>query len=314
MLAIVIRRIPELLLTFLLASVLIFLLMHLAPGDPVQSALGANAQPETVEQMRREYGLDKPLPVQYISWLGGVLRADLGRSILTREPVTTMLLDRAGPTAVLGLGSLVFFVVLSIPIGVLAARFRGRLPDKLAMAVTSIGLGMPNFLFGILLISWFSIRLGWLPISGYVSPFEDPVDAFRHLILPVITLTTFYVALTSRLVRASMIEVSRADFVRTARAKGLPERTVQNRHMFRVGLIPVVTSIAISAAYLLGGAIIVEEIFAIPGLGRLLFTAVTTRDFPLIQGIALLASFGFVVSSLIADLVTIWLDPRSRVA
>lgn len=312
MAAIVLRRIPELILTFLLASILIFLLMHLAPGDPVQSALGAQAQPETVTQMRHEYGLDRPLPVQYVKWLGGVLRADLGRSILTREPVTTMLIDRAGPTAALAFGSLIFFVALSIPIGVLAARFRGRSLDRLAMVLTSLGLGIPNFLFGILLISWFSIRLGWLPIAGYVSPLEDPVDAVRHLILPVITLTTFYVALTSRLVRASMIEVGRSDFVRTARAKGLSERTVQNRHMFRVGLIPVVTSIAISAAYLLGGAIIVEEIFAIPGLGRLLFTAVTNRDFPLIQGIALLASLVFIVSSLIADLVTIWLDPRSR--
>lgn len=306
------RRLGEVAITLLIASLLIFLLMHLAPGDPVQSALGPLAQPDTVTAMRHEYGLDRPLPLQYLRWLAHAVQGDLGRSILTREPVTRMLLDRAPATATLTLFSMVLFLLVSFPGGIIAARFRNRFPDRAILLLSTIGVGIPNFFLGILLISLVSVRLDWLPIAGYVSLGKDVGDSLRHLVLPVISLTTFYIALTTRLVRASVGDAMDEDYVRTARAKGLRERPILLRHVVRNGMIPIVTAAAINVAYLFGGSIIVEEIFAIPGLGRLLFTAVTNRDFPLIQGIALLACLTFIASSLVADALTAVLDPRLR--
>lgn len=306
------RRLVEVPPTLLVASVLIFLLMHLAPGDPIANALGPLAQVDTVAALREEYGLDRPLPLQYLSWLAGVLRGDLGRSLLTREPVMEMLLARTPATAILMLASVLVFVAASFPGGVLAAYRQNGWPDHAIMLASTLGVGVPSFFLAILLIALFGIRLQWLPLAGYVSPFEDPVLGTKHLVMPVITLSTFYVALTARLVRVGVAEALGEDYVRTARAKGIGERRVLLAHAARNGLVPAVTASAINAAYLFGGSIIVEEIFAIPGLGRLLFTAVVNRDFPVIQGIALVASLTFVLSSLVADALVAALDPRWR--
>ena len=306
------QRLVEVPPTLLVASVLIFLLMHLAPGDPIENALGPLAQADTVAALRDEYGLNRPLLLQYLSWLAGIVRGDLGRSLLTREPVTEMLLARAPATAVLTASSVLVFVLVSFPGGALAAYRQNRWPDHAIRLASTLGVGVPSFFLAILLIALFGVRLQWLPLAGYVSPFADPLLGAKHLVLPVITLSAFYVALTTRLVRVSVAEALGEDYVRTARAKGVGERRVLVAHAARNGLVPAVTASAINAAYLFGGSIIVEEIFAIPGLGRLLFTAVVNRDFPVIQGIALAASLTFVLSSLVADVLVAALDPRWR--
>lgn len=297
-------------MTLLLASAMLFVLMHLAPGDPVVNALGPNATPQAVAALRAEYLLDRPLPTQYVTWLVNAARGDLGRSILTGEPVAKMLADRSAVTLSLTLGASLLFVLVSFPLGALAASRR-----KVGVAVdvaVAVGIGMPNFYLAVILIGVFGLYLRWLPIAGFVHPFEDIRVAARHLVLPIVSLAAFYVALTSKLVRLGVGQALREDYTRTARAKGLAPSQVLVKHAFRNGLIPATTASAINVAYLLGGAIVIEEIFALPGIGRLLLTAVVNRDFPTIQGIALVSTVVFALCSIVADVLIARFDPRVR--
>lgn len=297
-------------MTLLLASAMLFVLMHLAPGDPVVNALGPNATPQAVAALRAEYLLDRPLPTQYVTWLVNAARGDLGRSILTGEPVAKMLADRSAVTLSLTLGASLLFVLVSFPLGALAASRR-----KVGIAVdvaVAVGIGMPNFYLAVILIGVFGLYLRWLPIAGFVHPFEDIRVAARHLVLPIVSLAAFYVALTSKLVRLGVGQALREDYTRTARAKGLAPSQVLVKHAFRNGLIPATTASAINVAYLLGGAIVIEEIFALPGIGRLLLTAVVNRDFPTIQGIALVSTVVFALCSIVADVLIARFDPRVR--
>lgn len=310
MLAFLLRRLLELPVTLLLASAMLFVLMHLAPGDPVVNALGPNATPQAVAALRAEYLLDRPLPTQYVTWLVNAARGDLGRSILTGEPVAKMLADRSAVTLSLTLGASLLFVLVSFPLGALAASRR-----KVGVAVdvaVAVGIGMPNFYLAVILIGVFGLYLRWLPIAGFVHPLEDIRVAARHLVLPIVSLAAFYVALTSKLVRLGVGQALREDYTRTARAKGLAPSQVLVKHAFRNGLIPATTASAINVAYLLGGAIVIEEIFALPGIGRLLLTAVVNRDFPTIQGIALVSTVVFALCSIVADVLIARFDPRVR--
>lgn len=310
MIAFLFKRLLELPVTLFLASAMLFGLMHLAPGDPVVNALGATATPEAVATMRSEYLLDKPLPVQYVSWLSNALHGDLGRSILTREPVSQMLIDRSVVTLSLTVGAAFLFLVVSFPLGLLAASQRSS--GFGIGLVSAIGLGLPNFFLAIILIGLFGLYLRWLPIAGFVHPLKDIWEWARHLVLPIISLAAFYVALTSKMVWFGVRQALTEDYTRTALAKGLGRVRVLVKHAFRNGLIPATTASAINVAYLLGGAIVVEEIFALPGIGRLLLTAVVNRDFPTIQGIALVSTIVFALSSLVADLLVARLDPRVK--
>lgn len=304
------RRFLELPITLLLASMLLFMLMHLAPGDPVVNALGANATPQAVAAMRAEYLLDRPLPTQYIAWLADAVRGDLGRSILTREPVAQMLIDRSTVTLSLTLGASLLFILVSFPLGILAASRRSAgIGLDLAAA---IGVGMPNFLLAVILIGVFGLHFRWLPIAGFAHPSQGLWEATRHLLLPILSLAAFYIALTSKLVRLGVDQALGEDYTRTAIAKGVGRTGVIVKHAARNGLIPATTAAAINVAYLLGGAIVIEEIFALPGIGRLLLTAVVNRDFPTIQGIALVSAVVFALSSLAADILVARLDPRVR--
>lgn len=310
MITFLLRRLFELPVTLLFASAMLFILMHLAPGDPVVNALGPNATPQAVAALRAEYLLDRPLPTQYVTWLVNAVRGDLGRSILTGEPVAKMLADRSAVTLSLTLGASLLFVLVSFPLGALAASRR-----KFGVAVdvaVALGIGMPSFYLAVILIGVFGLYLRWLPIAGFVHPFEDIRGAARHLVLPIVSLAAFYVALTSKLVRLGVGQALGEDYTRTARAKGLAPSQVLVKHAFRNGLIPATTASAINVAYLLGGAIVIEEIFALPGVGRLLLTAVVNRDFPTIQGIALVSTVVFALCSIVADMLVARFDPRVR--
>lgn len=310
MITFLLRRLLELPVTLLFASAMLFVIMHVAPGDPVVNALGPNATPQAVAALRAQYLLDRPLPTQYLTWLASAVRGDLGRSILTGEPVAKMLGDRSAVTLSLTLGASLLFVLVSFPLGTLAAS-RRRVGVAVDVTV-ALGIGMPNFYLAVILIGVFGLYLRWLPIAGFVHPFEDVGSAARHLVLPIVSLAAFYVALTSKLVRLGVSQALSEDYTRTARAKGLAPSQVLVKHAFRNGLIPATTASAINVAYLLGGAIVIEEIFALPGIGRLLLTAVVNRDFPTIQGIALVSTVVFAICSIVADVLIARFDPRVR--
>ncbi|MCA9858101.1 MAG: ABC transporter permease [Thermomicrobiales bacterium] len=296
----------------LLVSVTIFSLMHLIPGDPVQVMAGEVQDPEAIARIRADLGLDRPLYRQYLSWLGNALQGDLGESIRTREPVLDVVLSRVKPTLQLSVMAMIIGLAVALPVGVISATRRNSRLDTAATTFALLGVSMPNFLIGLLLIFFFSIRLGWLPTSGYVDIFQDPVEGFRSLLLPSITLGMALAAVIMRVTRSSLLEALAQDYIRTARAKGLVERRVVIRHGLRNALIPVVTVVGLQVGNLIAGAVITEYIFAIPGVGRLIVDSVFARDYPVLQGVVLLTVIGFIGANLIADLLYAALDPRIR--
>ncbi|MCO5220696.1 MAG: ABC transporter permease [Thermomicrobiales bacterium] len=296
----------------LLVSVTIFSLMHLIPGDPVQVMAGEVQDPEAIARIRADLGLDRPLYRQYLSWLGNALQGDLGESIRTREPVLDVVLSRVKPTLQLSVMAMIIGLAVALPVGVISATRRNSRLDTAATTFALLGVSMPNFLIGLLLIFFFSIRLGWLPTSGYVDIFQDPVEGFRSLLLPSITLGMALAAVIMRMTRSSLLEALAQDYIRTARAKGLVERRVVIRHGLRNALIPVVTVVGLQVGNLIAGAVITEYIFAIPGVGRLIVDSVFARDYPVLQGVVLLTVIGFIGANLIADLLYAALDPRIR--
>ncbi|MCC6314506.1 MAG: ABC transporter permease [Thermomicrobiales bacterium] len=314
MIGFLVQRLIGTIPVLLLVSLTVFSLMHLIPGDPVQVMAGEVQDPETLARLRADLGLDRPLYVQYAAWLGNAVRGDLGKSIRTREPVTDVVLQRLRPTLQLSAIAMLLAGVVAFPAGILSATRRNSRIDAIATAFALLGVSMPNFLVGLLLIFAFSMKLGWLPTSGYVDIFADPIAGLRSLALPAITLGMALTAVIMRMTRSSLLESLSQDYVRTARAKGLVERRVVIRHGLRNALLPIVTVVGLQVGNLLAGAVITEYIFAIPGIGRLIVDSVFARDYPVMQGVVLLSVIGFIASNLVADLLYASLDPRIRLS
>ena len=312
MLAFAATRLLQLIPTILLISVLVFSLAHLAPGDPIQVLAGPQTPQEEIDRLREQYGLDQPLVVQFTRWFSRAIRGDLGNSIRTGQPVATMIAERIGPTLTLALLATLFSVAIALPAGILSAMRRGTSVDTTAMTFTSLAISLPNFFTAIVLIVVFGVWLRLLPLSGYVPLSEDFAAGLKRMIMPTISLGLIYTALLSRLIRSDLLDILREDYIRTARGKGLSERTIALRHGLRNALIPAVNLVSLNFASLLGGTIIIEEIFALPGLGRLVISAVHVRDFPVIQGVTLAIGLVFVLANIVADFLASVIDPRVR--
>jgi peptide/nickel transport system permease protein len=296
----------------LLVSLGVFSLIHVIPGDPVQVMAGESQDPEVVANLRHQLGLDRPLYAQYASWLGHAVRGDLGRSIRTNKPVLSIIAERARPTLELSVFAMILALLVALPIGVLSATHRNSPIDAIGTSFAVFGISMPNFVIGLILIFVFAVRLGWLPTSGFVDVFHDPVQGLRSLLLPGITLALQLTAIIARMTRSTLLESLGQDYIRTARAKGLTEHAVVLRHAFRNALIPVVTVVGLQIGGLLAGAVITEFIFSIPGIGSLIIDSIFSRDFPVVQGVVLVTALGFIASNLVADLLYAVLDPRIR--
>jgi peptide/nickel transport system permease protein len=295
-------------------SAITFVILHLTPGDPAQILLGPMATSQELARLRHELGLDRPLVLQYFIWLGHVVRGDFGRSITLHRPVLAEVLLRFRGTLILTAGAMVLAFGPGILLGVLAARRPGRLVDQLSMVVTIGGVSIPSFWLGMLLIIFFSLRLRWLPGTGMYSPAgpQTVPDMLMHLILPAVTLAALPLAIIARVARTGMIEALQADYIRTARAKGLDEASVVLVHAFRNALVGIVTVLGLEMGLLLAGAVYVETVFSWPGIGLMLVNAILTRDFPLVQGAVLLVAATYVIVNLATDLLYAYLDPRIR--
>ncbi len=304
MLPYALKRLLGLIPTLLIVAVLVFLFVHLLPGDPARLAAGSDATPETVEMVRKDLGFDRPLPVQFFRFLGGALQGDFGKSIRTRRPVSTEIAERFWPTFGLTVCSMAWSVALGLALGVVAAVWRNRWPDRLGMMLAVTGISFPAFALGMVLIQIFAVKLGWLPVVG--------AESWRHYVLPSLTLGAAVAAIMARFTRSAFVEILQEDYIRTARAKGLSERVVVLKHAFRNALIPVVTMMGLQFGFLLGGSIVVERVFNWPGLGRLLVDAVEMRDYPVIQAEVLLFSFEFILINLAVDLLYGLINPTIR--
>ena len=308
----ILRRLLATIPVLVLVTAGVFGLIHLTPGDPVEAMMGESQDATAKEALRRELGLDQPIYVQYAGWVGRLARGDLGRSIRNREPVIENVGRRIRPSLQLALYAMLISLAVAFPVGILSATRRNSPVDGFGTMFALFGICMPNFLIALLLIFVFGVTLRWLPISGYVDPLEDPVAGIRSLTLPAITLGLALAAVITRTLRSSLIEALSDDYVRTARAKGLAERLVIRRHALKNSLIPVVTLLGLQFGTLIGGAVITEYVFALPGVGRLVVDAIFARDYPLVQGVILLIAVGFILSNLVVDVVYGWLDPRIR--
>jgi peptide/nickel transport system permease protein len=294
----------------IILSIGVFLMLHLTPGDPVQIMLGQDADPQSIESLRRELGLDQPLPIQYIRWAGNVLHGDLGRSIRTHEPVTEAIVSRLPVTIELSVISLLISLAIGLPAGVVAAIRRNTSLDLASTGVALAGVSLPSFFLGILLILVFAQWLRWVPPSGYTPFVQDPAMNFKQMFMPAVALGAALAGIVARLTRSSLLEVLEAEYMRTARAKGLSEQATVLAHGLKNALLPVVTVVGLQVGALLGGAILIETIFALPGLGRLAVDSIFARDFPIVQGVVLFLALVRVLSNLVADLLYGRLDPR----
>jgi peptide/nickel transport system permease protein len=306
----VLRRVGQAAVVLLGVSFIVFMLMQLVPGDPVRVALGTRFDPETYAALRERAGLDQPLLVQYLTYLANAVTGDLGVSFRSGQPVTTTLLDRLPATLSLAGMSLLIALLIAIPLGMVSATRSGKLSDYVATVFSQIGVSIPDFWMAILLILLFTSTLGWLPPSGYVPFGEDPLGWLEHIILPAVTVGVVSGSILTRFVRSSVLESMSRDYVRTATSKGLPGGVVLRRHVIRGALVPVVTVTGVQLATLLGGVVVVEVIFAWPGLGRLTYDAVQARDYPVMQGAVLLFATIFLLVNLLVDLLYAALDPR----
>jgi peptide/nickel transport system permease protein len=311
-LAYLIRRILAVIPVMAVVVTVVFLLIHLIPGDPVSVMLGPDATPAQIEATRRSLGLDRPIPAQLLAFYGRILRGDLGQSYFLDRPVVTALLERAEPTLMLMGCALLVAVVIGVPSGIVAAAHRGSIGDRVLMVGSLLGVCIPGFWLSLNFIYLFAVRLGWLPAAGYASLFTDPVSALRYMVLPAVSLGFNQSALIARISRSCMLEALQQDYVRTARAKGLPQRAVNYVHAFRNALVPVVTVIGVTTAVLIGGAVVTEIVFNIPGLGRLVISAILRRDYPVVQGVVLVTAAIYVLINLVVDVLYAFIDPRIR--
>jgi peptide/nickel transport system permease protein len=314
MTAYIIRRLILAVIVLVLVSMFVFLAMRLLPGDPVLMFVSSSSvqeiTDEQLEALRHEFGLDKTLPMQYLDWISGVLRGDLGRSILNRSPVTQEILKRLPITIHLGAVAFVIAVIIGIPAGVLCAVRRGSWLDNFITTLSNIGITIPVFWLGIILIYVFALYFEWLPVMGYTSPFKDFWLSTKKIIMPVFCLALGPLAGNARQARSSMLEVIHKDYVRTAWSKGLKERTIIMKHALKNGLMPVVTLSGIGIGTILGGSVLIEQVFNIPGMGRLAVTSVMNQDYPYVQAIALIMAISIVLANLLVDISYGWLDPR----
>jgi peptide/nickel transport system permease protein len=303
-------RVTSLIVTLLVVSVFTFLLLRIIPGDPAQLILGADSPGDSLRELQRELGTDRPLLVQYLSWVGSVARGERGVSLRHKRPVVDLIVERLPVTLALAAMALLIAALIGLPLGVEAARRRNTVADYAALGFSEIGQSVPSFWLGILMILAFSLQLHWLPSGGFVAWSDSPWQALRHLIMPSVALGFVLAATIVRMERSSVLEVLNEDYMRTARAKGLAESRVIYRHALANALIPTVTIVGLQVGTLLGGAIIVEQIFSLPGLGRLVLFAVFNRDWPLIQGLVFFLATLTIVLNFLVDLSYAWLDPR----
>lgn len=308
------RRLLHSLVVLIGVLIVVFALVHLVPGDPVRIALGTRYTPEAYEALRSASGMDRPLVTQFFSYLGSAFTGDLGVSFRNGDPVTVTLLERLPATLSLGLVGIVIALLVALPAGIWSALHEGRLSDAIVRVGSQFGVSVPDFWMGILLIGLFSSTLGWLPTSGYRALSDDPGGWLRHVILPGLTVGLVAAAIMTRYVRSAVLEVAAAGYVRTARSKGLAPPVITFRHIVRNALLPVLTITGIQLATILGGVIVVEVVFAWPGLGRLVFNSVAARDYPVIQGAVLLIAVLFLLINLMVDVLYAVVDPRIRLS
>ena len=296
-----------------LVAVLVFILTRAAPGDPVAVLLGDQATAEDIARVQKLYGLDRSLPEQFVLWLRELSRGNLGDSIFLQRPVTQALWERAEPTTLLSLMAVAIATLIGVPCGIVSAMYRGRAADQAFTGFAMLGASVPSFWFGLVLMQIFAVSLGWFPVSGYGEPGASLAQRLHCLVLPATVLGVLNSALIIRFTRASMLDVLGEDYVRTARAKGLPEHRVVLKHALRNALVPIVTVIGLTVALMIGGAVVTETVFGLPGVGNLVVSAVTRRDYPVIQGALLVVAAIYVVINLLIDLLYTVVDPRVKV-
>jgi len=312
MLVYVVKRLIATIPVMAVVAVLVFLMLRLTAGDPAAIIAGDNATSQDVADIRARLGLDRPITEQFVIWIGRVLRGDFGESFFFKKTVAQLIVERLEPTAALATSTLVLAVSLAVPIGVVAACKRGTWIDRALMGFSVLGFSVPTFVIGYVLIYVFAIELGWLPVQGYQRLADGVGGCLLRLVLPSVTLAIVYIALIARITRASVLEVLNADYVRTARAKGLSDLPVLARHVVRNAAVPIVTVIGLGVALLIGGVVVTESVYSIPGIGRLTVDAVLARDYPTVQAVILLFSFVYVLINLLVDLSYVLLDPRIR--
>ena len=311
MTAYVLRRLAQMLPVLLIASFAIFAMVYAVPGGPVAVIAGENATAEEIAEVTRRFGFDRPMLVQYADWLGRALTGDFGLSLHSRQPVLQLVGERLPATLQLALAAIIVALVIGIPVAVASAVRPNSWLDRVLSGWSALALGVPTFWLGILLILLFAVELRWLPsASRYVPLWQAPLDALRSLALPALTLGVYVSGVLGRFLRASLIGEARADYVRTARAKGVPEKRVVGLHIMRNALLPFVTIVGLMMAHFIGGAVVTEAVFTYPGLGRLLIQAITTRDYPLIQGCILVILIAYMLINLAVDMLYAWIDPR----
>lgn len=296
----------------LIVATIVFLLLRLSPGDPATILAGDTATPQAIASIRTDLGLDRPLPVQYFIWLEEMAHGNFGISVLSKQPVMALIRDRLEPTLVLAFSAIIVTVLLAVPLGALAAWKHNTWVDRAVMALSVIGFSVPAFVIGYILILTLAVWADLLPVQGYVSPFVDPVGALQHLILPSLALAMVFIALIARITRSSVLEVLGEDFVRTARAKGNPDRRVLWRHAMPNAAVPVITVIGLGIALLISGVVVTESVFNLPGIGRLTIDAILARDYPVVQGLILFFSLIYVGVNLLIDIAYVIVDPRIR--
>lgn len=311
----ILKRLLSMIPAVFVVSVVIFLIIHLTPGDPAAVMLGDQADPEAIAALREALGLNDPLPVQYLRWLGGVLQGDLGQSLYSDESMVSMLLSHLGPTLSLTVFALTISLIVAVPLGILAARKRGALADNAISVFSMIGISMPSFLLGLLLMLVFAVTLRWLPAAGYKTLAEDGMaEHLRYLVMPAIALGFMEAGLILRMTRSSMLEVLGSDYIRMAKAKGEKSLAITCKHAFKNALIPIVTTVGQTFMGLLSGATVVESIFNIPGIGKMTITAVQQRDYEVVQAVVLFLSMINIVVCLVIDLIYAAIDPRVRLS
>jgi peptide/nickel transport system permease protein len=311
MLAYLAKRLVSLAVSLAVASLVIFLVVEVAPGDPASYMLGINARPDTVAALRAELGLDVSKPERYLAWVGGMLTGDLGTSYTYRTPVSQMVADRLWVSLPLALYALSLSTLIAFPAGLYAASRRGRMGDAAVMGATQLGVAVPNFWFAMLLVLLFAIKLGWFAAGGFPG-WDEPFQAVKALTLPAIALALPQAAILARVMRSSLIDILGEDFIRTARAKGLSPGQALRRHGLRNALIPVLTIIGLQFSFLLAGAIIIEQVFFLPGLGRLIFQSITQRDLIVVESVVMLLVFAVIMVNFLVDLAYAAVDPRLR--
>ena len=312
MLPYLIKRLGSLIVSLFVASLVIFACIEIVPGDPASFMLGVNAQPDTVNALREELGLNTSHTQRYVSWISGLLKGDLGTSYTYRSPVSDIVADRLQVSVPLALYALTLTILIAFPVGVLAAAWRGSAVDLFVMGATQLGIAVPNFWFAILMVIVFAINLGWFSAGGFPGWDAGILAVIKALTLPAVALALPQASILARVMRSSLLDTLSEDYIRSARAKGLSRRQVMWRHALRNAMIPVLTIIGLQFSFLLAGAIIIENVFFLPGLGRLVFQAITQRDLIVVESVVMLLVFAVVIVNFIVDLAYAWVDPRLR--